>query len=189
MEVYKSFDYANLVVDYKKKTIDVSYPHKMSKVKDFATLYAFGIVAFIAPLGVLLGFTVQSIEPFWFVLCLTILWIYASYNVSWIRYSIMSAGGDDADYNQIYLGGQTKTKKVRISNVGNYFTHYKVFGDYALYIDKFEVKCSNYDKKNKEYKWQIFVEFSRIPKDGYMLIFNKVGGSDERKGDIKVEFI
>ena len=80
-----------------------------------------------------------------------------------------------------------------IKNIGNYLTKWKVSGDYNKFLKIIEMKCLEVamDKfKIPHYRWELHVEFTRIPKEGRLLIQNIFGDTDRfLKGEVEIEEI
>lgn len=193
-KVEKSFDFAEFSIDYKKKKVDLSYPHKSHPLMDFIIFILFGIpfvALFYVIFGSFLFWIPEQYQQIYGIMVLTIpvgTWMWFCYRTKYVREFLIKIGQDSNQENQIYLGGYIG-KKIIIQNVGNYFTGYETFGDHSLYLEKFEIKNRKRIKKKKKlfhqphYRWEIHVTFSKRPKDGHMIIKNQRSEFDETIGN------
>jgi len=193
-KVEKRFDYAEITVDYKTKTVKLDYPYKESRIQELVLFSMVGIV-FYVPLGFLLNIALLVFFPnspaYVFLLSFFVCyigWMLFCLRTDHVRKSLITVGKDEKEMTQIFLSGIPK-RKVLIKNVGNYFTEYKCTYDYSMYLERFKIKnrkCTppkgwfNRIFMNPINEWDIQITFSQTPKEGYMHIKNQAGGNDEK---------
>lgn len=208
--VAPSFDYAEFCVDYKTKDIKLNYPYTSGKGVDFWMFFFVGLIPCIV-ITIFISFLLDfffgtftfggwaySFEySTWFIGAVVLgLWIVFSYRKTYIRQYIIELGKTSVYDNQVYLSGITG-KRFKITNAGNYFTEYKLYGDYKKYIEKFEIKCVKCDKpkgfmkdwKGAKFVWELHFAFSQLPKKGHMLVYNERGHNDEVIGDNAIDVV
>ena len=153
--VEKSFDYANMCVDFEKKKVSLSYHYKSSLVIDFIIFFLFGLFIMLPAGGALGAFLVWLFPGYaWGYVSFPtaiIVWLIICYKTKYVRESLIK-GCQEKDYNQVYIEGPARGKKIVLRNVGNYFTEYELYGDYKKFIKKFEIKNKKRIKKKKSLK-------------------------------------
>lgn len=193
-KVERSFDYADMLIDYKNKRVKIKYPYRMGKLSEFLLFFFIGIFPTLLA-SVFLSFLIAI--PFMIAgkpalpmgrilyIPLFIVWMIICYKTDKIRKWFMESGMDSTDQtNQIYLGPLNK-KEIRIKNMGNYFTQYETEGDHSKYLETFHIRCvrhrskGNFWTRKLKYFWEIKIKFSKVPKKGHMIIYNVMGGNDE----------
>lgn len=188
-KVQPSFDYAEFCVDYEKKTVNIKYPHKSSRILDFFYFFIYGSVIII-PIYLITRMIILSVFKvdiimIPYLIILYSIWIVIAYKTDRIREKIIIIGKHEENTNQAIITGELKNKKIILKNVGNYFTDYETTEDYSKYLSKFEIKCNKCEiKKGKIFKqpiyiWEIHITFSQPPKKGMIQIKNEKGGYDE----------
>ncbi|MFC1754374.1 hypothetical protein ACFL96_13445 [Thermoproteota archaeon] len=205
--VEPSFNYAEFCVDYKTKDIKLNYPAKNSKSLDFWMFFVVGmipcvlitfLISFIFYLFVgdivMWGMTYSYEYLGLFIFAVTmVIWLLWAYNGSSLRKMLIEMGKSNNYNNQAYLSGITG-KRFKITNAGNFFTEYKLYGDYKKFIEKFEIKCAKYEKVKgvlggNKYVWELHFVFSQLPKKGHMIVYNERGDSDEIIGDNAIDVV
>ena len=196
-KIKNTVSWAGVTVNYKRKRVYLKYPKK----PDFLS---FTIVILIISMmmsgmitsveGVLLDILFKGFVNVHAGLLFIANWmIFAhwAFTKPHLRLALMK---NDTDYNktsQFYISG-IKRKHVVLKNIGNMFTHYKASGDYSKYLERFKIKCLKYKPskgllENEKFKWEIHVDFSKVPKTGRLMIFNQKSDYDIVDGFVEVK--
>jgi hypothetical protein len=198
--VYKSFNMAEVEVDYRQKKVDVSYVEPPRPWLDnlIVGLVAWDVATFAlvlctllaiiplsllnAPLTAHLFFLAMTLGPISIVLT-GILYLHDRRD-GFLRKRIILAEERSAKHRALTLDAPL-ARRVEIPNVGNFKTTWRMSDECKDLIHKVSIKCVGKKKAMywriipyTKYEWTLIITFTRAPQTGIVEIQNWAGTED-----------